>query len=250
MEALRSAPRAVEILAGRLGERGATASDAIEVLGEMTNRHALPLLTGVLKGGDHLLRSKALDALGKFPDDTEAIQALISALDHIDPFLRRGAVDCLWRSRHHPDAVAALSRAVADDADSEVRAAAARTLEGLSAAGEEAKAVLQRYRERQKRALDDAERVGSQFKVECQRCGRACDARGRPLLGSTVMVMTPETAGALARYCVKCNMVVCGKCTGADEGGLRLFAACPVCNDATDYAAASHIRRTQARVIA
>lgn len=100
--------------------------------------------------------------------------------------------------------------------------------------------------------LDNAERNNSPVEVICEQCGRECKALGRPLGERVIMVLTPDIAIIASRYCDKCNIVVCGRCTGVSpfDTGLRLSGRpCPRCSGETTYAAASHLRKTQTRIL-
>ena len=86
----------------------------------------------------------------------------------------------------------------------------------------------------------------------CQKCSSECNALGRPLSRDVVPVSTLAAARAAARYCNKCNIVVCGACSGVPYSlaGNRPFAAtCPRCNGYVDYATAYHVRETKTRIV-
>ncbi|MDP8255055.1 MAG: hypothetical protein P9M14_04845 [Candidatus Alcyoniella australis] len=100
--------------------------------------------------------------------------------------------------------------------------------------------------------LDSADRNNSPVEIICEQCGRECKALGRPLGEGTVMVFTPDVAIIASRYCEKCNIVVCGGCTGVSrfDTGMRLSGRpCPQCGGETTYAAASHLRKTKTKLI-
>lgn len=99
--------------------------------------------------------------------------------------------------------------------------------------------------------LDKAEAAGEPVELRCEQCGRGIRALPKPVSPDVVMVMTPEVAMIAARYCEKCNIIVCGRCVGvgsADSGLSVGGRKCPRCWEETEYAAIEHVRKTETRM--
>ncbi|MHB8136148.1 MAG: hypothetical protein ACYDH1_18220 [Anaerolineaceae bacterium] len=94
--------------------------------------------------------------------------------------------------------------------------------------------------------LDEAERNNVPVDIQCDHCNQKCQAMAHPLEGNVVMVLTKDVADIASRYCDKCNMIVCGRCTVSRYGNnMNLRGGlCPICNGETIYAAIPHLRKT------
>lgn len=70
--------------------------EAVEALGELRNRLAIPALVGALRDENRLVRKSAAEALGKI-GDTRALGSLIEALDDEDCFVQAKAAAALGK---------------------------------------------------------------------------------------------------------------------------------------------------------
>jgi len=94
--------------------------------------------------------------------------------------------------------------------------------------------------------LAEAERNNLPVNINCDHCNQKCQVMAHPLESNVVMVLTKDVADIAARYCDKCNMIVCGKCTVSRyDSKMNLGAGlCPICKGETIYAAIPHLRKT------
>ena len=94
--------------------------------------------------------------------------------------------------------------------------------------------------------LDEAERNNLPVDINCDLCNKKCQAMAHPIGENIVMVLTQDVADIASKYCDKCNMIVCGKCTVSRyDSNMNLKSGlCPICKGETVYAAISHLRKT------
>jgi len=100
--------------------------------------------------------------------------------------------------------------------------------------------------------LDNAEKADLPIPLICEECGKQIKALAKPVSRNTVMVMTPEIAMIAARFCMNCNIIVCGRCVGVSSYSLGPSVGgrkCPRCKQETEYAAICHVRETQTEIV-
>lgn len=184
--------------------------------------------SGPLKDKNEDARDNVASALGKIgPDAKPAVPALTEALEDENRRVRVSAHG-------------ALKKLMGEETSEAVRAF-----------------EQQRLEKRQEKLAPREEKLAKAehskaFAVTCQKCGDICKAMGKPLGPNTVMMTTPDVARAAARYCERCNIVICGTCAGVPSFSAedRVFVAtCPRCGGYVDYAAACHVRKTKARLV-
>ncbi|MEE8168473.1 MAG: HEAT repeat domain-containing protein [Candidatus Hydrothermarchaeales archaeon] len=215
---------------------------------------------------DEKLRLRALEALEKIKEDVarkkleedpeswakmlvekKDVEGLIKALKHKDSDVRRKAAEALGEIGDSR-AVEPLIQALKTKWDPEDALRALRKFR-TKKAKEAVKAYEREHKEKFEK-LENAEHTNSSFAVECKKCGRACMALGRPLGSDTIPIWTPDIARRAARYCPKCNIVVCGACSGVPSSltyTATSVMTCPRCGGFVELAAACHVRKTKAR---
>lgn len=100
--------------------------------------------------------------------------------------------------------------------------------------------------------LNAAERDDENVLMKCEECGNRCLAQGRPVEASTVLMITQAQAMSLSRFCAKCNIAVCGKCTGVSvnpDPYIMTSYPCPRCRGNTIWTAACHLRGTRTQLL-
>jgi len=94
--------------------------------------------------------------------------------------------------------------------------------------------------------LDEAERNNLPVDIQCDQCNRKCQVMAHPIAENVVMVLTRDVADIASKYCDKCNIIVCGKCTVSRYDSVMNLVSglCPICNGNTIFAAIPHLRKT------
>ena len=100
--------------------------------------------------------------------------------------------------------------------------------------------------------LDEAERTEKNVFINCQECGSRCLVQAHPVAPGTSLMITQAQAMSLSRYCEKCNIAICGACTGVSaqaEPYIVTSYPCPRCGGNTIWTAVCHLRRTEAGLV-
>ena len=100
--------------------------------------------------------------------------------------------------------------------------------------------------------LENAERANEPFWVSCELCHNPCKALGKPLGPGMIPVMTADLSRRVARYCKKCNIIMCGACAGVPlfvTGTTHFTNQCPRCGEFMEYAAACHVKKIKAKLV-
>jgi hypothetical protein len=105
--------------------------------------------------------------------------------------------------------------------------------------------------ESENQKLTDYESRNQPFDVTCEQCNSRCRALAHPVASGTVMVMTPEIGQLAARYCENCHIIICGSCAGVSSYSLGPSGPrhCPRCGAEPIFAAACHVRTTEATLL-
>jgi len=88
----------------------------------------------------------------------------------------------------------------------------------------------------------------SVFDVKCQKCNSDCRILGHKIKPRQIPVFTREIAMKVARYCGKCNKVICGGCAGITAQTLgHTFVECPYCGSKLLFATPTDVKKSKAK---
>lgn len=213
---------------------------AAGALGKIDGPRATEALIELLGNSDRNNRQYAVSALAEI-GDARAVNSIIGALRDSSYSVRLCAAEALGKIKDGK-AIAPLMKALGDE-EPGIRREAAKALAGFRLNRGK---ILEKAEER---ACGADYLEGSNFFALCEKCGEPCEVLGLKFAPEVLRVMS-EPHLELARYCEKCNIVVCARCARAGyywETWMKhtmFFGGCPHCGEDMEFAAAYHVKNT------